>query len=198
MHIMRRPRYKAPNARYHITARTNRQEMIFDKRFKSLFLKVIREARKKYDFLLVSFCLMNNHPHLVMEPLGKEDISKIMQWILSVFAIRYNKIMGYKGHVFYDRFKSKIIATVLQYLRTLFYIASNPVRAKLVDHPLEYEFNSVTYVRHGLDPGLLDPLPQRFQEALDRFLADYPRERYCRKDVRCSFFDRKPGRPRKK
>jgi hypothetical protein len=73
--------------------------------------------------------------------------------------------------------------------RTLFYIASNPVRAGLVDHPLEYEFNSVTYVRHGLDPGLLDLLPRRFQEASDRFLADYPMEGYCRKDIRCSLIN---------
>ena len=195
---MRKPRHLVPNAIYHVTSRANRQEMIFTDNYKRMYLAVIKAAKKKYSFNFFNFCIMGNHPHCDIEPLGTESLSRIVQWINSVFAIRYNKIHGYKGHVFYDRFKSKVINNIQQYLRTIFYIASNPVRAGIVAHPLEYEFNSVTYRRRGLDPGLLDPMDKRIQEIVDRFLDNYPKERYCRKIDRYSFFDRKPGRPKKK
>jgi REP element-mobilizing transposase RayT len=195
---MRKPRYLVPNAIYHVVCRANRQEMIFTDRFKKMYLAIIKEAKKKYTFNFFNFCIMDNHPHYDAEPLGDANLSRIVQWVNSVFAIRYNKIMKYKGHVFYDRFKSKVINSIQQYLRTIYYIASNPVRAGMVDHPLEYEFNSVTYRRRGLDPGLLDDMHPRIQKLVDTFLDNYPKEKYCRKIDRHSFFDRKPGRPRKK
>ena len=64
-----------------------------------------------------------------------------MQWILSVFAIWFNKKFGLIGHVWYDRFKSKIIRSYRQYLATFLYIANNPVSADIVKKATDYKYN---------------------------------------------------------
>ena len=113
---MRLKRILIDQASYHVYARSNRQEFIFEKDcIKEMFIQVLKEARKKYNFHIDNFCIMSNHIHLIIKPLGKCSLSKIMQWILSKFAVLFNKFYGYHGHVWYDRFKSKIIESLLQF-----------------------------------------------------------------------------------
>ena len=100
---------------------------------KEMFMDVLRRAKRKHHFLIKNFCIMNNHIHFILKPLQGESLSKIMQWILGVFAQKYNKIFGLSGHVWSDRFKSKIIISFKQYLNTFIYIANNPVKAGIVE-----------------------------------------------------------------
>src|SRR5574344_2177022 len=110
---MRKPRKIIVNGTYHICARANRQELILEnEQIKLLFLVVLPRAKKKYGFIFRNFCIMGNHVHLEIMPKNEVSLSKIMQWILSVFAQQYNKIHNYKGHVWYDRFKSKAIESM--------------------------------------------------------------------------------------
>ena len=87
---------------------------------------------------------------MILKPGEKENLSRIMQWILSVFAMKYNRAFNYIGHVFYDRFKSKIIEDFRQYVATFIYIMENPVKAGIVERPLDFEFNGVSFMRKGL------------------------------------------------
>ena len=97
---MRKPRELEENARYHVTARANRKEMILEtSEMKEMFLSVLRRAKRKYDFRLENFCIMGNHFHFVIQPGRGESLSAIMRWIMSVFAMAYNKIRGFTGHV---------------------------------------------------------------------------------------------------
>ena len=115
---------------------------------KKMLLGVIKRAKGKYRFNITNFCIMSNHIHIIITPGRGESLSKIMQWILSVFAILYNKYYGWIGHVWYDRFKSKILHGLGDFLRAFRYIAENPVRAGMVRYPWSYEFNGVTYLRN--------------------------------------------------
>ena len=92
----------------------------------------------------------------MIKPLLKNDLSKIMQWILSVFAVKYNKINGFYGHVWYDRFKSKIIKTFSQYLAVYEYINNNPVKAGIVEKPEEYIYCGITYLKNKIYE-IIDP-----------------------------------------
>jgi putative transposase len=153
---MRKPRILVQNAQYHVVARANRQEFIFSSEaMKELFLTVTKRAKKKYRFSITNFCIMSNHIHFLITPKHGENLSKIMQWILSVFAILYNKLYGIKGHVWYDRFKSKIIDGLRQFLQTFTYIAENPLQANLCTHPCRYRYNGVFYLRKN-DFSLID------------------------------------------
>ena len=107
---------------YHVTARINRQEFLFESdTIKEMFMVILKRTKEKYSFILKNFCIMNNHIHFILKPLHGYNLSKIMQWVLSVFAQKYNKTFGLKGHVWYDRFKSKIIVSFKQYLNTYIY-----------------------------------------------------------------------------
>ncbi|MBN2439779.1 MAG: transposase [Spirochaetales bacterium] len=147
---MRTKRKLKNNARYHVIARANRGEMILGStKLKSMFLDVVKRAHKRYKFAVQNFCIMGNHVHFIIEPLNGENLSKIMQWILSVFAMKYNRTFSFKGHVFYDRFKSKIINDFRQYVATFIYIMENPVRAGIVKNPALFEFNGVNFLKKG-------------------------------------------------
>ena len=146
---MRKPRVIVNGADYHVVARANRKEFILNsEETKDLLLAVIKRAKNKYQFELKNFCIMSNHIHLLIKPYRNENLSKIMQWILSVFAVRYNKLYGYHGHVWYDRFKSKVIITLQQFLHAFQYIMENPVRAGIVSKPIDYLYNGVTFIRN--------------------------------------------------
>lgn len=154
-----------------------------DEQIKLLFLDVLVRAKKKYGFIFRNFCIMGNHIHLEITPQEDLSISRIMQWILSVFALQYNKIFNYKGHVWYDRFKSKVIESVRQLINTFLYIANNPVRAALANHPLEFVYSGITFHKNGPPwpkyEKLLDPLDNvLLQQAITLHLADYTREKH--------------------
>ncbi|MBN2049796.1 MAG: transposase [Spirochaetales bacterium] len=148
---MRKPRKKKPGASYHVFARAVRGEKIFTSTLvKEIFMEVVRRAKKKYRFEIRNFCIMGSHYHLIMKPLENEDISKINQWINSVFARKFNLIYGYFGHVFAERFQSVIIHSFHQYLLTFIYVSMNPVKAFLVQTPIDYEYNGITFLYKGM------------------------------------------------
>jgi REP element-mobilizing transposase RayT len=128
-------------AEYHVTARINRGEMIFlTQADRALFIDVLKRAKKKYSFSLKNFCIMGNHVHFLIKPAPGVSLSKIMQWLLGVFAQLWNKRHGLSGHLWGDRFFSRIIIGILDFLRVFLYIDHNPVTAGLVEHPEQWEY----------------------------------------------------------
>jgi putative transposase len=147
---MRRARVLQKGARYHVTARANRREMILDNdAIKELFVETIKRARVRYDFRVENFCVMGNHFHLIIQPGNDASLSRIMQWIMSVFAVAWNKIHHHTGHVWGERFFSRIIQTLSEYIRTFDYIIQNPVEAKQVDHPRQWRHGGLYHARSG-------------------------------------------------
>lgn len=84
-----------------------------------------------------------------------EDLSAIMQWLLGTFAIRYNRLIQCHGHVWGDRFKSKVVDSLRQYAMTFQYITNNPVRAGIVENAEDYPYGGHAFLRDG-PPGVVD------------------------------------------
>lgn len=157
---MRKSRELKDGAVYHVTARANRKEMILDNRgMKDLFLEVLARAKGKYRFRIENFCIMGNHIHLMIRPGAGESLSKIMQWILSVFAMAYNRIHGFTGHVWGCRFFSRIMASFRQFVTVFLYIDQNPVKANQVEDARDWRYGGLWHDRHGLR-GILDGLEE--------------------------------------
>lgn len=112
-----------------------------------MMLDILKKAKKRFNFQIKNFCIMGNHIHLLIKPAKNENLSRIMQWILSVFAVRFNSVKGFRGHVWYDRFKSKIIASFQQFINTFQYIQNNPVLAGLVETHLDYKYSGDWHIR---------------------------------------------------
>ena len=131
-------------------ARANRGEMIFGSpELKAKFLEIVQRARKIFRFAVFNFCIMGNHMHSILDPREGENLSKIMQWILSVYAMYYNRKFGFKGHVFYDRFKSVIMYDFLEFVRTFIYIMENPVRAGLAEKAEDYFYSGINFMKRA-------------------------------------------------
>ena len=102
---MRKRRLLVPDSVYHVTMRANRREMILDSSgIKELYLSVLKAAKARYSMQIHNFCIMGNHVHIIIKPGHNENLSAIMQWINSFFAIRYNRVLGCCGHVWGERF----------------------------------------------------------------------------------------------
>lgn len=148
---MRKPRELQDGAAYHVTARADHQDMKFDEaEIKDIFLLVLKRARRKYDFQLENFCIMGNHVHFMIRPGRSESLSSIMQWILSVFAMAYNRYRHTTGHVWGQRFFSRIIAGIWDYAGVYAYIDENPVDACCVSNRRAWRYGGLWMDRLGL------------------------------------------------
>lgn len=138
----RKPRIWYPGAAYHIMCRGNHRHDIFrDDEDRQVYITILRQSKEELPFLLHSYCLMTNHVHLHIETIDIE-ISKIMKRINMLYTIYFNNKYNFVGHLFQGRYRSELIETDSYNLEISKYIHLNPVRAKIVDYPLEYNWSS--------------------------------------------------------
>lgn len=148
---MRKPRILKDGVAYHVSAKINRGERIFeDDQIKNLFLEVLKDAQKKYSFIINNFVIMDNHIHCIIKPLKRSSLSRIMQWILSRFAVLYNFIFKLSGHVWQGRFWSKIVDDIKQLIDTFNYISDNPVKAGIAKNAEDYKFGGLYHILKGI------------------------------------------------
>lgn len=104
--------------------------------------KLILDNQEKFNINIISYCIMNNHLHLLMKFKNPEDLSKYMHKVNTLYAIYYNKQHKRVGYVYKDRFYSQIIRDKNHLINAIIYIHNNPVKAKICDNAKKYEFSS--------------------------------------------------------
>lgn len=111
---------------YHIMVRSISDVSLFrDNLDKDKYLQLIRKYQQIFYFKIYAYCLMSTHAHIAIDCCGA-DISKIMKAINQCYSAYFNKKYDRHGHVFQDRFKSKLVEND-KYLITLSaYIHNNP------------------------------------------------------------------------
>jgi len=143
---MARPlRITFPGAFYHVTSRGNERKAVFkSKRDREKFLEYLESATLRYDARIHTYCLMDNHYHLLLEtPSG--NLSQIMRHINGAYTTYFNVKRDRSGHLFQGRYKA-ILVDIDEYAKELSrYIHLNPVRAKIVQKPEEYAWSSYQY-----------------------------------------------------
>lgn len=148
---MSRPlRIEYPGAFYHVTSRGNARKKIFcidEDRDQFLFL--LAKALKKYNWRCHTFCLMNNHYHLVIETVDA-TLSKGMQDLNGHYTQWFNAEHKSVGHLLQGRFKAFLIEEQDYLLNVARYVVLNPVRAKIIKDPKDYLWSSYRALS-GLD-----------------------------------------------
>lgn len=114
---------------YHIVNRGVAQTSIFhDQDDFVKFLDIMQEASEEYHLEIYSFCLMNNHYHLLLKTYDA-NLSKAMQKINSRYSIYYNQKYKRVGPLWQGRFKSWYVYNE-EYLKILIkYIEYKPIKA---------------------------------------------------------------------
>lgn len=135
-------RVEVPNGIYHITARGNSQDAIYrDDVEREVFLELLERARKKYSWIVLAYCLMGNHYHLVLQtPSG--HLSQGFCELNSGFARVMNLRPGRSNHLFGRRFWSELIERESHMLEAARYVVLNPVRAGICDRPEQWLWSS--------------------------------------------------------
>ena len=140
---MARPlRIEYPGAVYHITGRGNERKAIFkDDHDRKAFLSTLQHANNRYNWTCHSYCLMNNHYHLLIEtPDGNLSIG--MRQLNGIYTQLYNKRHKRNGHLFQGRYKAILIQKDTHLLEVYRYIVLNPVRAGTVGQPDAWKWSS--------------------------------------------------------
>jgi putative transposase len=135
-------RIEVPNGIYHVTARGNSQETIYrDDLEREVFLALLEKARKKYGWIVLAYCLMGNHYHLVLRTTSGW-LSQGFCELNSGFARVMNLRHGRRDHVFGRRFWSELIDRETRMLETARYVVLNPVRAGICELPEQWPWSS--------------------------------------------------------
>ena len=110
---------------------------------------------KRCRWRCLSFCLMDNHVHLLVEtPLPNlgEGVRRLHGPYAQLFNERHDKV----GHVFQDRYGARRIRDDVHLVTTLRYIARNPVEAGLCAGERDWRWGSSAMLAAGVAPPWLD------------------------------------------
>lgn len=117
--------------------------------------QILMEAMRHRDgreYDLYALCVMPNHVHSIFEPLdmegaAKPSLSKIMQSLKRHTARRANMVLGREGAFWQDESYDHVIRNADEFMRTIYYVLENPVKAGLVS---KWEDWPWTYCKAGL------------------------------------------------
>jgi REP element-mobilizing transposase RayT len=140
---MSRPiRIEFPDALYHVTARGDRREAIFeDDQDRQTFLLTLEQIVTQFNWRCYAWCLMDNHYHLLIQtPDG--NLSKGMRQLNGVTTQTSNRRHRRVGHLFQGRFKAILVDHDAYLLELSRYIVLNPVRAGMVKAPADWPWSS--------------------------------------------------------
>ena len=122
----RKARQKHEQAIYHIMSRSLSEILLFKENVdKDYFLMLIKRYSGKYNVSVYAYCLMDNHVHIHLDPKGF-DVSKYMHSLNTAYVRYYNTKYERHGHLFQDRFQSKILDSDRYNLAVSAYIHNNP------------------------------------------------------------------------
>jgi REP element-mobilizing transposase RayT len=99
---------------------------------------------------------MPNHVHLIIEVKDPSKLNKVMRGLNLSYTQYFNSKYDKVGHLWQDRFKSKVIEKDGYFLECINYIENNPIRASLVSDINEYRWSSSAF--RGKSNLLLDSL----------------------------------------
>ncbi|HNP34744.1 MAG TPA: transposase [Woeseiaceae bacterium] len=110
------------------------------------YLENIREAKLKFEVDVHAYCLMTNHVHLLITP-GQDatNVSLFVRMLAARQTRRVNRLEGRTGTLWEGRFKASLVDSDCYLLACHRYIELNPVRAGIVNTPVEYRWSSVRH-----------------------------------------------------
>jgi len=141
---MRKPRILYEDGLYHVSDKVNNDEFIFvDDSNKDLFLYYLEKACKKYDVILINYCIMGNHIHMMVKPSDGHILPEFMRWLKCGFSRAFNKVTGHSGVNWKGRYFSKPILDMSYFYNVFRYISENPVKAGICKTIKDYAYSAL-------------------------------------------------------
>jgi len=140
--MARRPRIHYPGAIYHAIVRGNNRQPIFLRdRDRQIFADLVSKGVERFDHRIHAFCWMTNHAHMMIE-VGADPLSKIIHNLSFRYSNWFNRHNERSGHLFERRYRAGLIESDRAAMGLVRYIHLNPVRAGIVQSPLQHQWSS--------------------------------------------------------
>jgi REP element-mobilizing transposase RayT len=96
------------------------------------------ETLLHYDrvrYLLLAWCVMPNHVHVVFRPMENHTLAQIVQTWKSYSAHKANRLLGRSGEFWQREYYDHLVRDEADLHRIVRYVLENPRKAKLADWP---------------------------------------------------------------
>ncbi len=128
----RKARIDAPGALHHIIVRgIERRKIFLDDADRDDFIERLSDIVDETQTACFAWALIPNHFHLLLRT-GNVGISRVMQRLLTGYAVTFNRRHHRQGHLFQNRYKSILCQEDAYLLELVRYIHLNPLRAGMV------------------------------------------------------------------
>lgn len=141
--------------------------MFVDDEDRRRYLRLLGRSIRRQEWQCLSFCLMTNHVHLLIET-PQCNLGIGMRHLHSDYALAFNKRHGFAGYLFQGRYGSVRIVDDAQMIAVVRYIDRNPAEAALASRGADWPWCSSGALRGGPAPPWL---------ALDRLVTLLPEGR---------------------
>jgi len=140
---MARPlRIDVEDGLYHVTSRGwERRAVVRDERDRRRWFELLDRVASRCGWRLFAWVLMSNQFHLYLRT-PQPNLSAGMHDLNSGYASRFNRRHRRCGGLFRDRFKAVLVENESYALELTRYVHLNPVRARIVERPEEYDWSS--------------------------------------------------------
>jgi REP element-mobilizing transposase RayT len=107
---MRKLRKLKPDVWYEIhTAINNRESLFRLRQALTLFRRVLKNTGERFVFEMTGLRFEADRLTFYIKPTNGLELPDILKWMKQTFAVRYNRLMGRKGHIWGDRYWSVIL-----------------------------------------------------------------------------------------
>ncbi|MEX2612039.1 MAG: transposase [Gaiellaceae bacterium] len=142
-------RTSLPDGYFHVVSRgvAAGGPIFVDDDDRDVFVQLVRRVTRRHRWTCHAFCLMGSHYHLVVDSRCASLSSGIhrLNWL---YARYFNGRRGRFGHVFAERFSTRVIESEQYLHEACAYVLLNPVKAGLCDRVEDWPWS---YSRLGLD-----------------------------------------------
>ncbi|MFN8251185.1 MAG: transposase [Ferruginibacter sp.] len=142
--------------------------LLLDAQYKQIIIASLQFMVKEKRLLLYAFVIMNNHIHLIWQPLPGYSLYDIQASFMKYTGQQLKRLLSKSGNPMLDEFKanrsdreyqiwkreslSTELFTPAVFNQKLEYIHNNPVKAGLCKYPEEYHYSSARFYFSGADP----------------------------------------------
>jgi len=134
-----------PDGYFHVMSRgVDGCSIVRDDDDRRSFLAHVAMCTERHDWTVHALCLMTTHYHLVLHS-TRADMSRGMQRLNGRYGQAFNERNGRFGHLFADRFTSRVIEDEHYLEEACRYVVENPVRAGLCSSPEDWPWAHSRY-----------------------------------------------------
>ncbi len=129
--------------------------MFFEDGDKEKYKEFLARYCSKHDVVMLAYCLMDNHVHLLAKPEGQKSLQKMMQGVAQGYTKYLNRGNGRTGRLWECRYHSCVVDEERYLWAVARYIEQNPVRAGIVSKAEDFAYSSARAHVSGEEDAIL-------------------------------------------